>query len=293
MGLVTRHLERLVLDPELDAELREVGFTLAVPLLDEAEVEALRRLHSQLVRLVGEPEGPWFTTGMIAERDTRRWIFDAVGEIVLPRLTELLGPSAKAMSGNLHVNPVHDGGGLGPHQDIAIVDETVSSTLNAWVGLSDTSEENGALRFVPCSHRFGNVDRSLATPWAFEGLHEVFWANSVRVEAQAGQVILFDTATIHCSTPNRSGEPRAAANALVRHRDQPLQHLVARGDDDVDVYRIDEAFLVEDDVTSAPSAGRGHVIATRRRVRPPADRSPIERLCQEGMALLEDRRVGT
>lgn len=280
--LSDRSLSRLVLDERVHHDLVEVGVSVAGPFLSPDDLERLRGIHQRLERELDGIGGPWFTTGMLSDRQLRRQVFDEVGAVMLPRLRPLLTDSAHPMSGNLHVNPVHPDGGLGPHQDIALVDERTSSTLNGWVGLQDATAENGALRFVPASHRFGNVDRSLAAPWPYEGLHDLFWEHSIRIEVPAGHLVLFDTAMVHCSTPNSTETPRVAANCVIRERTQPLQHLVARGDE-VLVYEIEESFLIEGDVTGTPRSDEGRCLGQRPRLVPVNAPDDVEQMCREGM----------
>jgi Phytanoyl-CoA dioxygenase (PhyH) len=103
---------------------------------------------------------------------------------------------------------------VGWHQDKG--DWEASSTsemLTAWVALDDTSEVNGALRFVDRSHAWGKVaGRDFLTHSIEERArivvpHGETW-HEVPAILQAGQVSFHHCQTIHGIAPNPTHEPR-------------------------------------------------------------------------------------
>ncbi len=77
--------------------------------------------------------------------------------------------------------------------------------------LDDLSEENGATRLVPGSHRFKK------TPAETKQDSEKPHPDEVVVTARAGTVVVFNAHTWHGGTLNRSGKPRRVMHmAFVR-----------------------------------------------------------------------------
>ncbi len=255
-----------VLDPRVAGDLRVKGASVVGPLLDEDERERLREDFARLVdpALIG---AGWFTTGMVPDPVRRAEIFDRVGSVVAPRMRTVVDLGATdVMSGHFHVNPASGVGGLGPHQDVAIVDERRARSVNAWIPLMDSDLSNGTLHVVEGSHLLNNHDRSLAMPWAFEGLHDLFWELARPLEVPAGTLVVFDTATVHCSSGNDAGTTRLAVNCLMKPRSADLIHLVV--DDrtpsgEVELYEVSTEHYVRGDLTARPDPGAGRLVGTR------------------------------
>jgi hypothetical protein len=270
-----------VLDERVAHDLRVRGAAVVGPLLDGGQLALLRRAFDELVDPASIGDG-WFTTGMVTDPERRSAIFERVGSIVSPAISRVVQSGATdIMAGHFHVNPSSGVGGLGPHQDVAIVDERRARSLNAWIPLEDSDLTNGTLRVVDGSHRLGNHDRSLAMPWAFEGLHDLFWELARPLVVPAGTLVLFDTATVHCSGGNRSGATRLAVNALLTPRDVPLIHLVA--DDrtpagQVEIYEVSIEHYVSGDLTDRPDT-RGGPALTRQVSAAITDPEQIRAVC--------------
>ena len=83
--------------------------------------------------------------------------------------------------------------------------------------LDDFTEENGATRVVPGSHRSGKLPRDeMDDP---KGAHP----REVKLLAPAGTVVIFNSHTWHGGTRNDSPRPRRAMHAYFCRRDQPQQ----------------------------------------------------------------------
>lgn len=83
--------------------------------------------------------------------------------------------------------------------------------------LDDFTEENGATRVVPESHRSGKMPRDeMADPGATH-------PREVKLLAPAGTVVIFNSHTWHGGTLNASASPRHALHSYFCRRDQPQQ----------------------------------------------------------------------
>jgi ectoine hydroxylase-related dioxygenase (phytanoyl-CoA dioxygenase family) len=83
--------------------------------------------------------------------------------------------------------------------------------------LDDFTNENGATRVVPGSHRWGKTPKeSMADPRAAH-------PDEVQLAAPAGTVVIFNSHTWHGGTLNRTDRPRRAMHSYFCRRDQRQQ----------------------------------------------------------------------
>ncbi len=268
------------LDPRVTAELRERGVSVVGRLLDGPSCAELAARFETMVG-VATLGAHWFTSGMLPEAHQRAAVFDSVGSMLHPLLPQVVDTlTTEVLAGHYHVNPSSGVGGLGPHQDVAIVDERVARSVNGWIPLVDSDLDNGTLQVVEGSHRLGNHDRSLAMPWAFEGLHDLFWELATPLVVPAGTLVLFDTAVVHCSAGNTSGRPRLAVNCLMKPSTVPLLHLVVderTAPGHVDAYDVPLEHYVTGDLTRRPE--RALPMTSRPIALPDTDPDSIRRIC--------------
>ena len=86
-----------------------------------------------------------------------------------------------------------------PHRDVRAFTPSYPLSLNMLVMLADFTEETGATLILSGSHRIEAMPRA-----------ETFAANAERIIGRAGDVVLFDSATVHSAAPNLSRERRRA-----------------------------------------------------------------------------------
>jgi hypothetical protein len=146
---------------------------------------------------------------------------------------------------------------LTAHQDSSHTDETKYPAVYAWVALTDTSVENGAMHIVPGSHLWGNRFRSLNIPWLYSGLEEKMNPMLKAVPMKAGEVLFFDSATIHYSSDNLSRQIRPAINFFIKPREALFLHhytdnKTPKGK--VEVYNVDIDFFYNYDFMQRPPA---------------------------------------
>ncbi len=86
-----------------------------------------------------------------------------------------------------------------PHRDVRAFTPGYRLSLNMLVMLADFTVETGATRILAGSHR----QAEMPSP-------EVFDARAERLLGKAGDVVLFDSLTVHAASPNCSGAWRPA-----------------------------------------------------------------------------------
>jgi ectoine hydroxylase-related dioxygenase (phytanoyl-CoA dioxygenase family) len=77
-----------------------------------------------------------------------------------------------------------------------------------WIALTETRQQNGALKLVPGSHKRGLL------PHTFKGVGQMEVAEDVgehvTIDADAGDVIVFSSLMLHCTGPNEADSKRVA-----------------------------------------------------------------------------------
>lgn len=192
----------------------------------------LKRLRQQIDELFaseGESAGSEFKQ----EEQTRRLanLVDK-GEVfrqaiampeILERISHILGPQFKlsslnARSANPHstwVQPLHADMGALPDEKGYWVANTV------WM-LDDFTSENGAIRMIPGSHRWGKLPQDALLDLKAQHPQEIL------ITGAAGTVVVMNAHMWHGGTANRTGKPRCAMHAFYARWDKPQQQYQKR-----------------------------------------------------------------
>ena len=111
----------------------------------------------------------------------------------------------------------HIGGDVRWHQDATYLRTCPSRVLGVWFALEDATRENGCLWMAPGHHhsplreryvvdwqtRTGQLETLNTSPWPED-------AESIPVEVEAGQIVIFHDHMPHRSSPNHSDSSRVA-----------------------------------------------------------------------------------
>ncbi len=173
---------------------------------------------------------------------------------ILPRMFDMT-KTATHTGGAFQVKPPHANSDLLIHQDSTVIDEETDYCLFIWIPFCDVTMENGVISFVPGSHLWGNTQRSLGVPWQFLKNVPVLYKHALPVLAVAGDVIVFDPATIHASAPNLSEHIRHAITMTVLRKDYQLVYYFRNpniSSDLIEKYYVTEEFYYHYDFISKP-----------------------------------------
>jgi len=171
-------------------------------------------------------------SGSVRKINNAWWVSDALASLAT---AEPLGAAAAKLLGTTETRLWHDqaiwkppsvgaspdAGNIGWHQDYGfwrVVDKP--DMLTAWIALQDTTLENGAMRTIAGSHKWGLVEGSNgffskdleAQRVTFEERGRAAggaWED-VPTTLKAGQVVFHHCLTFHGSGPNNSTAPRLA-----------------------------------------------------------------------------------
>lgn len=205
-------------------QLDDLGYVLLPGVMNACLLGRLREQVEQLFVIEGESAGREFKiepgarrlANLVNKGDVFREII--VHPIVLPLVTHVLGDSVKLSSLNARSADPHGDAPQPLHCDMsALPDERGAWVCNTVWMLDDFTEQNGALRVVPGSHRSGRLPRDvLADPVADHPQQCI-------ITGAAGSVIVMNAHLWHGGLANRTAGPRRAVHAFYCRRDKPQQ----------------------------------------------------------------------
>lgn len=211
---------------------RENGYLAGVQILDDTQVETLR---AELETFF-EPSHPgrelWYEYHTNESADPGTVLFHALGAWRIGRgfhdllwhpaftvaASQLLGGAVRFWHDQLFCKPPRHGGVVAWHQDYSYWTRTRPlAHLTCWIGLDDSTRENGCVHYVPGSHKWdllpitglaGDMEaiRKVLSPEQWEQFN-----NPVAIELKKGEASFHHGLTIHGSFENRSERPRRAA----------------------------------------------------------------------------------
>ena len=236
------------LSDEQVAFFAQQGYLAGIRVLDQPQIDALRQ---ELERL-GDPTHPghhlFYEYHSNESDDPSRILFHALGAwrikpafhdiLWSPAFTmaasQLLGGPVRFWHDQLFCKPARDGGVVAWHQDYSYWTRTAPMAhLTCWIGLDDSTVENGCLQYVPRSHRWdllpitglaGNMD-AIRKVMTDEQWHDF---QPVPIELKKGECAFHHPLMVHGSRENRTERPRRAVvinvvrDGVESKSDQPL-----------------------------------------------------------------------
>ncbi len=133
---------------------------------------------------------------------------------ILDAVEAILGGNLLVWSSTLFIKGAGDGTHVPWHQDSRAYGARAPDVVTAWVALTDSTPENGALQVIPGSHRqreleheVQDVPNSLLTRRREVALG-VNEADAVTIPLRAGEMSLHHSGLVHGSPPNRAADRR-------------------------------------------------------------------------------------
>jgi len=219
------------LTDEQVASYHERGYLSGVRILTDEQVEQLRGELAEFFAPQHAGSDLWYEYHTNESADPSTVLFHALGAWRIrpgfhdvlwhPAFTvpasQLLGGAVRFWHDQLFCKPARHGGVVAWHQDYSYWTRTKPiAHLTCWIGLDDSTRENGCVHYVPGSHRWDLLPiTGLAGDMHAirEVLNDEQWAafsNPVAVELKKGECTFHHGLTIHGSFENRSQRPRRA-----------------------------------------------------------------------------------
>jgi ectoine hydroxylase-related dioxygenase (phytanoyl-CoA dioxygenase family) len=206
------------------AALDEVGYCVFPDFLDRATVARICDRVEQLYEEEGENAGSEFrqepNTRRLANLIDKGAIFRELISTrdILAAVEHVLGPKFKLSSFNARSANANSDSNQPLHADMGgIADEQGYWVCNTVWMLDDFTEENGALRGVPGSHRWRKLPQDVLADVNERHPDEVL------VTGTAGTVVVMNAHMWHGGTANRTSRPRRALHGFFCRWDKPQQ----------------------------------------------------------------------
>lgn len=225
------------------------GYLAGVRLLDDQQVDALRSELSGFFQPDHQGSEFWYEYHSNESSNPDTVLFHALGAwrigvgfhdllwnpAFVVAASQLLDGTVRFWHDQLFCKPARHGGVVAWHQDYSYWTRTQPMQhLTCWIGLDDSTVENGCVHYVPGSHRWdllkitglaGDMDAIR------EELNDEQWEafrQPVAVELKKGECTFHHPLTVHGSFENRSDQPRRAAvinvvrDGVCSDTDEPL-----------------------------------------------------------------------
>lgn len=223
--------ERFRLTDEQVAFYHEHGYLAGIRVFDDEQVEALRGELAEFFAPQHDGRELWYEYHTNESAQPETVLFHALGAWRLrpgfhdllwnPAFTvpasQLLGGGVRFWHDQLFCKPARHGGVVAWHQDYSYWTRTQPMAhLTCWIGLDDSTRDNGCLFYVPDSHRW-NLLPITGLAGNMEAIQEVLnpaqWAQFQRpiaIELKRGECAFHHPLMVHGSFENRTERPRRA-----------------------------------------------------------------------------------
>lgn len=210
---------------------RKNGYLTGVRILNDDQLDALKGELDGFFCPDHPGKEHWYEYHENESHDSGGTLFHALGAWRLrpgfhdmlwnPAFTiparQLLDGPVRFWHDQLFCKPAKHGGVVAWHQDYSYWSRTVPMAhLTCWIGLDDSTTENGCLRYIPGSHRWDllpitglsgdmNAIRDVLSDQQWKQFQD-----PISIELKAGECAFHHPLMVHGSLENRSESPRRA-----------------------------------------------------------------------------------
>ena len=228
----------------------ENGYVPGIKMLNENQLEILRNELFQLVDPSLHDNSLFYEYNSNESTDPQTILFHALGEWrITPGLHDVLWNPAFVMAASqllgdkpvrfwhdqIFYKPAKKGGVVAWHQDYSYWTRTKPvAHITCWCSLDDATAENGCLQYIPGSHQWGLLPKTVIAG-DLHGIHDYLNEDQQKqfdyvrlAPVKAGEAIFHHSLTLHGSGENRSSKPRRAfvinafADGVISDTDEPL-----------------------------------------------------------------------
>ena len=192
-------------------QYRETGFLAPIKVLTTAEANNLR------TKLENFEAGAGPLAGKLRQKSHLlfTWLNDLIrNEKILDAVEDVIGPNILCWGTSFFIKEPRNPSFVSWHQDSTYWGLDPADIVTAWVALSDSTPENGAMRVMPGTHTLSQIphnDTFRADNLLSRGqevMVDVDEAKAHTLTLAAGEMSLHHVRLIHGSDPNPSGTRR-------------------------------------------------------------------------------------
>jgi ectoine hydroxylase-related dioxygenase (phytanoyl-CoA dioxygenase family) len=227
---------------------KDNGYLAGIRILNDNQIDALRQELAALVDPAHPGHQLFYEFNANESADPDRILFHALGAWrITPGLHDLLWHPAFVVAAaqllaapvrfwhdQIFYKPAHHGGVVIWHQDYSYWTRTTPMAhISCWIGLDDSTRENGCLHYVPGSHRWQLLPRKRFANRMDTVLKSLTVAQRaqfkpVPIELKVGECSFHHPLMVHGSYANQTARPRRAVvinafrDGVVSASDTPL-----------------------------------------------------------------------
>lgn len=201
------------LSPRQIAQFNCDGYLAGLRIFGDEEMAEHRRYFDELLARVTAAGGDSYSISTAHLRYGR--VYDLLTHPrIVALVKDLLGENLVGWGSHYFCKMPHDGKSVAWHQDCSYWPLSKSKTVTVWLAVDDADRENACMRFIPGSHRHGQIryrrsaddegnvlDQTVEDPLRYGG-------EPVDVELKAGEVSLHSDLLLHGSEANDSDRRR-------------------------------------------------------------------------------------
>src|ERR1700681_3788250 len=208
----------------------EYGYLKGVRILSDEQVEVLRNELARLLDAQVEERDLFYEYNSNESGDPNHVLFHALGAWRItpgfhdllwhPAFTtpagQLLGGAVRFWHDQLFCKPAHHGGVVAWHQDYSYWTRPHPlAHLTCWIGLDDSTRENGCLNYIPGSHKWPDLPKPVLAG-EMDGIRDTLpdelkeKFEPVAIELKKGESSFHHARTMHGSHANNTPAPRRA-----------------------------------------------------------------------------------
>ena len=223
-------LESYRLSEAQRADVARDGYIGGVPMLSAQQIEVLRDELAEFYTPNHEGHELWYEYHSNESSDADTVLFHALGAwrlrsgmhdilwnpAMLVPASQLLEGAVRFWHDQLFCKPARDGGVVAWHQDYSYWTRTKPMAhLTCWIGLDDSTLDNGCVHYVPGSQRWPLLPTT-DLAGGMEAIRDVLTDEQrdqfrpVPCEMKAGEASFHHPLMLHGSYENRSDQPRRA-----------------------------------------------------------------------------------
>ncbi|HEY0181621.1 MAG TPA: phytanoyl-CoA dioxygenase family protein [Rhodopila sp.] len=229
------------LSPDAAAFYQAHGYYAPIPALSPAEAATARQQLEAHEAAHGKLRGPL--------RHKSHLLFTWLDEMIrhpaiLDAVEGVIGPNILCWGSSFFIKDARDAGYVSWHQDSTYWGLDPADIVTAWVALSESTAENGAMRVIPDTHTIDQVphrDTFADDNLLIRGQEiavEVDEAKAVMLSLQPGEMSLHHVRLIHGSDPNPSDKRRIGF--AIRYLPTYVRQVVGSHDSATLVRGVDE-----------------------------------------------------
>ncbi len=192
-------------------QYREQGYHAPIRVLSTAEALGLRANLENFEAGAGALEGKMRQKPHLLFT----WLNDLIHHpTILDAVEDVLGPDLLCWGSSFFIKNPRDPGFVSWHQDSTYWGLDPADVITAWVALSDSTPENGAMRVMPATHTMDQIahrdtfKKENLLSRGQEIMVDVDEKQAVTLELMAGEMSLHHVRLIHGSDPNPSDKRR-------------------------------------------------------------------------------------